>query len=147
MYTRLGGPAKSAHGRPRRTWKREEEKMKRFMRQLVVITAIFAFLAIPVISQAVTCTITGKVQKTYSYCGGSLDYAYYYIEPLSTGVASYHGYVYVAGDDDRMSDMLSAAFAANDTVQVSSTNLSVCPTSGSYRYYGIVSWGYVYTTW
>jgi hypothetical protein len=109
-------------------------KTKRFW-MLVVIASIFMLSAVG--HSEAACTTYGKV--VYSYTNGGTCWVY-----VTPNTALPLFYYYFTTTDPEVIAAVNAAQAGNLKVYAIG-NATACPTSGSYRYGGVVSWFYTYS--
>ena len=114
-------------------------KSSKYLLALVVVVVM-----VGVASNAfAVCNFHGKIWRTYATQEGSSDYAFYYITPINAGLPSYTYYAWVYGFDEALLGTLNAAHAANLSVFISS-NISSCPTSGTFRNLGAIQFAWTY---
>lgn len=118
--------------------------MKSAARTLFATTAVALSLGLTIHDSA-ACTITGKINQTYASATGVNDFGYIYLYPETAGLPTAIYFAYIATDDDRAADMLSAAHAANHTVTLSTPSAVLCPTVGTFRYMGVLETAQVYS--
>ena len=88
-----------------------------------------------------SCIIAGRPVRYLANPAG--DYSYLYMVPRTTGVPSFGYYFQVPDSDGSLSDLLaSPQLRRQVTVKVDGDEN--CPTSGLWRYGGVVQWSYVY---
>ena len=113
------------------------------MKKLWLGCCAAVFVALSAQMAVAACQQYGKVVRFYSTVAGSSDFSYVYILPRTTSIVTFGYYYRVNAEDANALFAVSAASASRQTVRITGT-ASSCPTTGTWRYGGLLDNIYVY---
>ena len=107
------------------------------MKKLWLGCAAAIFVALSAQGAAAACVQYGKVVRFYTAVAGSNDFSYVYILPRTSSIVTYGYYFRINADESSSLSAIAAASASRQTVRLAGS-ASSCPTTGTWRYGGVL---------
>lgn len=113
--------------------------------KIFTILAVAATMTLATVGSAsAACNVYGKIYRAFANSSGSNDYAYVYVIQQTTVMPNFTYYFRMPEDKDAVADVIAVSAAGDIKVRIIGS-ASSCPTTGTWRYGGVVLQAYGYT--